>query len=74
MHLCEGLRGAGGLAGLGEREEEGRGEGGRGDWGGRPRWQRTFVLWMTDSGTMGLIWSSRSDNMIVVFWVKAKMW
>jgi hypothetical protein len=24
----------------------------------------TFVLWATDSGTMGFIWSSRSDNMI----------
>jgi len=29
----------------------------------------TFVLWATDSGTMGFIWSSRSDNMIQ--WLRA---
>jgi hypothetical protein len=46
-------------------------EGGRrGD--GRWRWRRTFVLWMTDSGTMGFIWSSRSDNMVTILRTKAQ--
>jgi len=27
----------------------------------------TFVLWIMDSGTMGLIWSSRSDSIITVW-------
>lgn len=27
---------------------------------------RTFVLWMTDSCTMEFIWSSRSDNMVLM--------
>jgi len=34
--------------------------------------RRTFVLWMTDSGTMGLICSSRSDSMAMFMRAKAR--